>query len=790
MLAASSLSQPCLSSQIRALVAFSRQTRFRNHSLDLVSRRRLRPRSAITQKRLQTSTSNLSANDDTNAVPRHGPLALSETGADDTGLPRSTIDLEEVVRKTRQKFGDNLPEGTLDQDEYKIYERLYGPPLRFTSSEESNTPLDSQEENHDGEEIPNALLKEGTDGQLEEVELDPAVLEVDADEEHDTLGNGQLTSGELRDMDNSLESDIRAALAQEQVEDTDDPESSQFVEATIDKELDDYPAGEAVRAHPLTFAGRFSTSPSSVSLPSDALAAPIATLLSSHPNKHLREVATRVFGGPDLPYSPLKPQTYKQLPQKPITVDAAQDKMSDMEADLYMAAVMPPVYASIMGILVEIRKRLGGEWLEGLLRKEAGSRILDAGGGGVGIIAVREMLRAEWERLKDAEADSGDLPATPPTGKAVVLTGSSALRHRASALLENTTFVPRLPDYLHASDDSGSKKPFDIVIAPHTIWPIQDDYRRKIRVQNYWSLLSPSAGVLVLLEKGNPRGFEVVAGARKMLLNNHIASPGTITPDDSELESSNLLSQTKKEPGMIIAPCTNHSTCPLYKSEGVSKGRKDFCHFEQRFVRPPYLQNIMGARASNHDDVPFSYIAVQRGRDLRSSASQDLGSGAVVQGDIATEAAFIGHQDAVPVGTTLTSTQQTAQSSPFQGEETNLASPSSDHAAPSTEPSTQVPSPTTGSPTSQISPLTLPRLIVPPLKRKGHIILDLCTPSGTFERWTVPRSHGKQAFRDARKSNWGDLWALGGKTRRPRNVKMGEGDDAEGKKKSKGKRRR
>lgn len=68
--------------------------------------------------------------------------------------------------------------------------------------------------------------------------------------------------------------------------------------------------------------------------------------------------------------------------------------------------------------------------------------------------------------------------------------------------------------------------------------------------------------------------------------------------------------------------------------------------------------------------------------------------------------------------------------------------------------------------------LALPRAVLPPLKRRGHVILDLCTPAGTLERWTVPRSFSRQAFRDARKSSWGDLWALGAKTTVPRVPKI------------------
>lgn len=53
------------------------------------------------------------------------------------------------------------------------------------------------------------------------------------------------------------------------------------------------------------------------------------------------------------------------------------------------------------------------------------------------------------------------------------------------------------------------------------------------------------------------------------------------------------------------------------------------------------------------------------------------------------------------------------------------------------------------------------RLVRPPLKRGGHVILDVCTPQGTFERRIA--SHSKMApfpfaYRAARKSRWGGWW--------------------------------
>ncbi|KAJ9126064.1 hypothetical protein QFC24_002336 [Naganishia onofrii] len=51
-----------------------------------------------------------------------------------------------------------------------------------------------------------------------------------------------------------------------------------------------------------------------------------------------------------------------------------------------------------------------------------------------------------------------------------------------------------------------------------------------------------------------------------------------------------------------------------------------------------------------------------------------------------------------------------------------------------------------------------PRLVYPPLKRSGHIIMDTCHPSGSVVRLTVAKSDTKQIYHDARKSSWGDLF--------------------------------
>lgn len=687
---------------------------------------------------------------------------------------------EEVALRARRLFGDRLPEGLLGVNEYKMYERMYGPPLPFLEE-----PVDLEEDLEVGaEEYGTELFREGEDGELEKVELatEGSVLEdqeAELDDEDPT--DGVKIS---RHRDNSrLQDDIQAAIAAASAStsltvrspddvtvykefdlDLDDPETAQ-------EDLEDEADTATVRTHPFTAAGRFGTTPRTLPLPSETLTYPISLLFSDIPNKHIDEAASKILGGPSFPYGPTTPYASKTMPQKPIPLSANQTRMSEMEADVYLAAAMPGIYASIMSVLVEVRKRLGSHWLEKLMAREEGPRILDAGAGGAGVLAWKEVLKAEWARLHPEQFEpptkwtkshdkpaKGSKPLPVPYGKATVLTASAALRSRISVLLENTTFIPRLPDYAHTTDaEQAQRKQFDIIVAPHSLWSLQEDFERRNYVKTLWNMLDSDGGVLIIMEKGVPRGFEVVADAREYMLRELFAESGLTTssstqqtPANSTTDKDSSTTTTKqptphppnrpsrhflsRAPARIIAPCTSHAKCPMYLIPGISRQRKDYCHFSQRFVRPAYLQRMLGAKDRNHDDVKFSYVAVQKGVpwDAADGGAEVKG----LRGERATERAFEG----------------------FDVDDADLPSSSSSTTAP------PAPAHFTHPP---------PRLLLPPLKRTGHIILDLCTPSGTLERWTVTKSFGRQPYRDARKARWGDLWMLGGKFRGEKRVRLG-----------------
>ncbi|KAI8295085.1 putative S-adenosyl-L-methionine-dependent RNA methyltransferase RSM22 [Colletotrichum sp. SAR 10_98] len=680
-------------------------------------------------------------------------------------------DIETTVREAKQRFRDTLPKGYLSEEEYRLYERWYGPPLRETTPEDIgieylNEKTSEAAVRKDGSAEP-ALLRRGEGGSYEEVsyvrkgkrktpdqifeeivednlaselstEVEPAqepVPDAEPDPEErenyiNVVARNRREYNALMKLQKDFEASARAYEESERAQAQEQDEQLRDEEREMDEDEEDLDEREdgiqdqsisnrASRLHPYSREGHFSTNPATVSMPYTGFISPVNTMLSRTDIKHVQEAAEKAFGGPGLPHSPATPASKMNLPQNPIGMAVWQARMSEIDADAFISTFLPPTYASAMASLVEVRKRLGTEWMRKLFERgnREGPRILDVGAGGAGLLAWQDIIRAEWEAMQSR----GEVSGRGPPGKQSVVIGAEKLRERVSKFLQNTSFLPRLPDYLHSVDQQEQhidanetpqpRKMFDVIIASHLLLPVKEGHRRKAILNQIWSLLNPEGGVLIVLEKGQPSGFEAVAEVRDRLLQEFLIPPGgeELKAEEQDLDPS---FERVKEHGMIIAPCTNHKSCPMYLVPGRSKGRKDYCHFTQRFVRPPFLQRIMGATHRNHDDVQFSYVAIQRGSTAKSGP---------LAGDKATTRALEGYEDA--------------------------------EAAPDM--------------------LSLPRQILPPIKRRGHVTLDVCTPSAKIERWTIPKSFSKQAYHDARKAKWGDLWALGAKTRLQRNVRLG-----------------
>ncbi|KAL2754120.1 hypothetical protein ACRALDRAFT_1063060 [Sodiomyces alcalophilus JCM 7366] len=749
---------------------------------------------------LHTSPRHLNDVGNKEAPPDSGSFSEQPAAQGDGGA-----DIETVVREARQRFRDTLPKDYLSTDEYELYVRLYGYPLRTTTPEDVGIPFagvdaspsSSTRKNPTGDPV---LLRQIEGGAFEEVSYtrvtkteaetlskDDATQSAVANEDATEITPPQPNENSLSDSQvdyisaiarNQREYDALVQLQKdfeaanlEALRDAEEAEQQSFSDkaraevdeaetgspeaavrdeieqertmrqrvhdAAAEQPLDEFDldlvegheddrAAATSRTHPYTLEGRFSTNPRTLFLPQATFSDPIDQLLERTSIRHIREAAEAALGGAGLPYSPVTPASKRHVPQQGLGLRAGQHKMTQIEADAFIAAVLPGAYASAMSTLVEVRKRLGADWLRNLIKRDGGQgpRMLDFGGGGAGLAAWQDVLQAEWDTMRD-DGDRMAMKGRVPPGKRTVVIGSDSLRHRVSRFLHDTTFLPRLPNYLHSADTADqlldapenpqARKVYDVILAPYVLLSVKEEHRRKAILNQLWSLLAPEGGVLIMIEKAHPRGFEAIADVRDKLLKEYLITPPdkTAPREAEETENVDPAFTRVKEPGMIVAPCTNHRTCPMYKTAGKSEGRKDICSFQQRFVRPRFLQQVLEAKHRNHDDVEFSYVAIRRGVE----APADM-----LVGTEATERAFAGYGDEA-------------------------------HGRPHMQ--------------------SLPRQVLPPLKRKGHVQLEVCTPAGKIERWTVPKSRGRQGYHDARKAAWGDLWALGAKTRVERGLRLG-----------------
>ncbi|KAG5514032.1 hypothetical protein PMAC_000654 [Pneumocystis sp. 'macacae'] len=324
-----------------------------------------------------------------------------------------------------------------------------------------------------------------------------------------------------------------------------------------------------------------------------------------------------------------------------------KNKFSTIDTDAYLFGVMPRVYASLYNVINELRTKLGNKWIP--------ETVLDCGiGPGIGALVFQELFSDFIEKVKDI----------------LVIEPAYIMRKRAFDIHKGnkSKILSNIPSTLDFK--------FDFIIANHMILDINTpDHIFCAHIKKLWDKLSSKGGILLLLERGNPMGYEAVARARQMIL-----SGFNYTLKDSE----------SIEIGHVISPCSHDKKCPLY-TNGHLFNRKRWCHFSQRLIRPEYLRKIKHS-SYNVEDAKYSYCIIRKGicrpnlKELKTNSKEDI---------------------------------------------------------------------------LFYDSYNWPRLILPPLKKHRHVIMDLCTSNGTIQRLIIPKSQGKIVYRDARKIHWGDLWALG-----------------------------
>ncbi|KAG4305847.1 hypothetical protein PORY_000757 [Pneumocystis oryctolagi] len=345
---------------------------------------------------------------------------------------------------------------------------------------------------------------------------------------------------------------------------------------------------------------------------------------------------------------------------KMYTLRNSQDvKNKFLDINTYFYETMPHVYASLYSIIYELKKRFGDKWVP--------ETVLDCGAGpGIGALVFQELFSDSIEKVKNI----------------VVIETMRAMKKCALYIHRDNK------SKIVSSISSAIDPKFDFIIANHTILNTNaPNYVFSAYIKKLWTKLSPRKGILLLLEKGNPAGYESVAKARQAILSGFNFSL------DKDIESMEI--------GHVISPCSHDKKCPLL-IDGQLSNHKGWCHFSQNLVKPDYLRETKRS-TYNIESTKYSYCVIQKG--ISRPTFQELNDNL---------------------------------------DKDNLF----------------------------YSSYSWPRLILPPLKKRGHVIMDACISNGTIQRLIIPKSQGRLAYRDARKAHWGDLWALGSKFFLKKNINV------------------
>ncbi|KAG8683282.1 37S ribosomal protein S22, partial [Ceratobasidium sp. 394] len=290
-----------------------------------------------------------------------------------------------------------------------------------------------------------------------------------------------------------------------------------------------------------------------------------------------------------------------------------------------------------------------------------------------------------------------------------------------------------------------------LALCAFTLSELPTGTSRKRMVTEMWE---SGAEWMVIIDHGTPAGFDNVARARDLLLE--------LGRREFEARAKGPpVDQGAREPGShVVAPCPHSHACPLHSSPHT----RDVCHFTQRIQTPPFLRHTKHSH-EGHEDVAYSYVVVRRGQAPNTHASQRYGSPFAhgLVGEVGREEAEKIQLDLERGKIKQKGRGKLRGRTVLEvGEDGVWDSPDRDlpDASQSSSESTPPPEKEYISEESAMQSAigTWPRIVYPPMKRSGHVILDTCTHQGSIARITIPKSQGKQAYYDARKANWGDAF--------------------------------
>ncbi|KAF8940800.1 37S ribosomal protein S22 [Dissophora ornata] len=371
------------------------------------------------------------------------------------------------------------------------------------------------------------------------------------------------------------------------------------------------------------------------------------------------------------------------------------------ESIAYIAAMASTTYSAIKNVLEEVNRRVPD------LQPRT---FLDFGTGpGTAIWAANEV----WETpLKYTGIDAS---------LAMLETAEEILEVMSSrgAPICNVTLKPFMS---HGSQDAKH----DVVMSAFALSELTTPALRKSTLEHLWDSTND---MLILIDRGTPSGFKILAEAREQILGLD-ADRFKVKPKYDAY--GNQLPEEEpqaREPAHVLAPCPHDKICPIYAS--LSR-ETQWCHFSQKVQRPDFLRKTKHSK-ENFEDSKYTYVVLRKGARPVFTPPPPL-----------TQPSSADNMQ--------TQLQQTLESKAESEDSSSKKKKKYQKLPP--------PPPVTYDNVEDIFAAShdWSRIVVPPLKKDGHVVIDTCAANGYLERIIIPKSQGKIPYRDARKAMWGDLF--------------------------------
>lgn len=397
---------------------------------------------------------------------------------------------------------------------------------------------------------------------------------------------------------------------------------------------------------------------------------------------------------------------------------------AERDGTAFVSVALPAHYSAIFSVFDHLRRRMEPGW--GI------DRVIDWGaatGSGLWAALYSFQKHSPAEDMQHREAANSTLETYIGIDKREGLVSIGKRLHRNVA--EMGDLVVQWQKSFKTDDtvprSEGQKT---LALSAFMLTSQPTPLARKAMVMEMWE---SGAHTMVLIDHNTPAGFGAIAEAREFLL-----SMGRKEFEDPEAEAWPVRG------AHVVAPCPHDRTCPLH-GPGLNRFP---CGFTQRIQRPSFLR-LTKHSGVGHEDIEYSYVIIRRGpRPILATTSVgrvgDVGRRAAERVEMTpTELLLHEEEPNAPEDAARSPSELIVNDDRRIGFENKSGDqqPPADLEA-----------------TLRHEAYQWPRLVFPPMKKSGHIILDSCTAEGKIMRITIPKSQGKQAYYDARKSSWGDIF--------------------------------